>query len=135
MPTTYLTLTGVVVATIAAMLIGSVWYSPLLFVKPWLRAIGKSESQMKGSMSQAMILGTIVTLIGNVAIAIVLSYVDPISMQEALTFTLVAWVAFIVPLASYSFIYEQKPLSLFFINAGHLLVASEFVVAVLYYFG
>jgi hypothetical protein len=32
---------GVGAATVVAMIIGALWYSPVLFVKPWMRAQGK----------------------------------------------------------------------------------------------
>ena len=36
-----LDLAGIAGATVAAMIIGALWYSPLLFVKPWSLAQGK----------------------------------------------------------------------------------------------
>ena len=32
---------GVGAATVVAMIIGALWYSPLMFLKPWMRAQGK----------------------------------------------------------------------------------------------
>ena len=56
----YAVLTGVVVK----MLIGTLWYSPLLFVKRCLAIVGVSEAQMQANLARCIIVdlaGTIVT--------------------------------------------------------------------------
>lgn len=37
---------AVLVAAVLNMAIGALWYSPVLFAKPWMKAIGKSMKDM-----------------------------------------------------------------------------------------
>ena len=41
-----LSLIAIVVAAVAGMVIGALWYSPLLFGNAWLKAIGKTEDEL-----------------------------------------------------------------------------------------
>jgi hypothetical protein len=47
MPQVHINFLAVVVAAVAAFIIGGLWYSPLLFAKPWVNAHGYSEEQVK----------------------------------------------------------------------------------------
>lgn len=37
---------SIIVTSLLAVAVGSIWYSPVLFLKPWLRAIGRDMSDM-----------------------------------------------------------------------------------------
>ena len=37
---------AILAATVAGMVIGAAWYSPLLFGKAWLTALGKTEEEL-----------------------------------------------------------------------------------------
>ena len=37
---------AILAATVAGMLLGALWYSPLLFGKAWMRALGKTEAEV-----------------------------------------------------------------------------------------
>ncbi len=38
---------AVIVAALSAFLLGGLWYSPLLFAKPWMAAAGITEEQTR----------------------------------------------------------------------------------------
>ena len=57
-----------VIAAIAVnMIVGAVWYSPLLFARPWMAANGFTEEQIKAQGSATR--GYIVSVIASVVIA------------------------------------------------------------------
>ncbi len=64
---------GVIAATIAAFVLGFLWYGPL-FLRPWLRELGKTEEQMS---SQGSALGPIlaVQLVATIITATVLAII------------------------------------------------------------
>lgn len=45
---------AILVAAIMGMVLGGLWYSPLLFADAWLKAIGKTQDEL-GSPTPAMI--------------------------------------------------------------------------------
>lgn len=50
---------AVVVATVAAIVVSGLWYSPLLFIKPWLALVGQSEQDMKKGFGKSMALSIV----------------------------------------------------------------------------
>jgi hypothetical protein len=65
---------AVLVSTIAAFLIGSVWYSPLLFVEAWRKASGMTEEKAKSAnMPKIFITAFILTFIAAVNLAFFLA--------------------------------------------------------------
>ena len=50
-PIHFVAILGAAVAKIA---IGALWYSPALFLRPWLRLSGTTEAQMKEGMARAL---------------------------------------------------------------------------------
>src|SRR5438105_2715492 len=42
---------AVLVTGVAIFILGGLWYSPLLFAKPWTRLMGKNEEEMKAYMA------------------------------------------------------------------------------------
>ncbi len=66
-------LLGIVLSIVASMVIGGLWYSPLLFGPLWMREIGLTEEKMRNSrttpmqaMSFAIALGIVFALLMNV---------------------------------------------------------------------
>lgn len=49
-----ISLGGVVIAAASAMVVGSIWYSPSTFLKPWLKITGTSDADMKKNFPTAM---------------------------------------------------------------------------------
>jgi hypothetical protein len=65
---------AVLVSAIAAFLLGSVWYSPLLFLKPWMKASGMTEEKAKSaSRTKIFITAFILTFIAAVNLAFFLA--------------------------------------------------------------
>jgi len=46
--------TGVVLAALSAFPIGSLWYSPSVFLKPWQKMTGNTDADMKKAFGPAM---------------------------------------------------------------------------------
>jgi hypothetical protein len=42
---------AVLVSGVAIFILGGLWYSPMLFAKPWTRMMGKTEEEMKAYMA------------------------------------------------------------------------------------
>ena len=74
MPEVSVNYLAVVVAAVASMIIGAIWYSPRVFGRMWMRLTGKTMDQMAG---QSAGRGYLVTFIGSLVTAWVLAvFVD-----------------------------------------------------------
>ena len=48
---------AVLLSALSAFALGGLWYSPLLFAKPWVRLNGFNEEELKKGANMAMIFG------------------------------------------------------------------------------
>ena len=113
--------------------VGALWYG-LLFSKPWQRAAGLSNTQLReGNM--AVIFG--LTLAFEMLIAMVLWHLlvrtDPpafVVMMMAVGFA----GGVMIPAIGINYLYLRKPLALFLIDAGHFLSGMAAMGAVFVWF-
>lgn len=116
---------AVVIAAVASMVIGFVWYGPL-FGKPWIKLMGMSKSDIKRAKSAGMSLQYGVSLIGSLAMAFVLSYfllfMGTNSLVTAAMVGFWAWLGFVAPIQMTEVLFGGKSLPLFLINTGYQLV-------------
>ena len=114
-------LPAVVTAAAVCFAIGGLWYSPLLFAKAWLRESGLTEEQTrKANMFKVFGL----TAVANLVMAFNLAaFIGP---QATLEFGLFAgfaaglgWVAMSLGVI---YLFEQRSLRLWLINAGYQVV-------------
>lgn len=114
---------AVLVAAIAAFAVGAVWYS-YLFQKPWMALMGFSPERMRSmplSATQAMAVGFVVTLLSTYVLAVFVSAAPDLTGALILTFWI--WLGFVATVQIGSFLWEGRPIKLFFINASQTLVA------------
>jgi len=114
---------ALVVAAVAMWLLGAVWYSPVLFAKPWIEIIGRKS----GEKPKGLVTGMVGSLIGDWILAFVLAHITGWSGAD--TFAMGAFVGFIVwlgfvvgPLYPQS-VYEGRPFKYFAINSGYWLIS------------
>jgi len=74
-------LVSVLVATIAGMLLGAFWYSPIAFGKAWMESLGKTETEL-GSPVIPMVCSILASLATALALAIVLSMTGVTSIAD-----------------------------------------------------
>ena len=73
---------AILAATVAGMLLGALWYSPLLFGKAWMRALGKTEAEV-GTGAGAVAGAAISCLLSAVGLAFMLSIIGIQVVQTA----------------------------------------------------
>lgn len=74
---------GILLATLAGMLLGAIWYSPLLFGSAWMKCIGKSPETL-GSTTVPMLGSIIASLLTAIGIALLFSMIGPTDLRTAL---------------------------------------------------
>ena len=117
---------AVALCAVSSLVIGGLWYSPVLFARQWQSAAGLSEEQAQ-SGNMAMILGGafLLSLLAAVVFAMFLGPDMSVGAATAAGFAAgLCWVA-----ASYgiNYLFERRPLRLWLINGGyHVLQFTAF---------
>lgn len=113
---------AVLVSALILWFLGALWYSPVLFVKPWMAALGVVPNHPR----KGIVTGMISSFIGDLLVAFALLHI--IYWSEAATYAagafvgFLCWLGFIAATQFPQGIYENRPFKLFAINSGYWLV-------------
>ena len=121
---------AIIVAAIAYWLIGALWYSPMLFAKPWARYVSFQEEWRKG-MVLSMALSFLGFLIISFTMAIFISHLVHIDMERSIKIAVLAGIGFMAVPMYVNYLYNKKPIGLFFIDAGYHFVGFLVVALIL----
>lgn len=120
---------------IAAVLLGVFWYSPRVFGSAWMRMSGITpEAAEKGK--RRMPLMAFFGLLAAMLIAWVMNYVGislgVYDIVSAVVLGFWCWLGFVAPILLGSVLWEQKPFSLYLINASYWLVTLVVMAVILF---
>ena len=128
MKTNYL---AVLVSAIAYWLLGAVWFG-VLFTKPWMGLEGITEAQAR---SANPVLPYVVSFALNLLIAFVLAQLcawrSATTAARGASLGVFVWIGLIGPTVYTTYMYEMRPLNLFLINEGYVLVGLCLMGAIL----
>jgi uncharacterized membrane protein YagU involved in acid resistance len=97
---TFFTPSVIFIATVAAFIVGALWYSPLLFMRAWLRGEGITKEQLPKRTTAYMIQINLYSLIAHGAIASVLAVIFNVlsvaSLKVAISLGLLLAFGFVV---------------------------------------
>lgn len=117
---------AVVVATFVAFAIGGLWYSKALFGGAWLEEVGLTEEAVNNSNMPKTFGGTIVLQFLAVTALAALVGTDS-SWQSGLYNGLLIGVFWVATAYGITYLFEQRSLRLFLINAGYNVVLFAIV--------
>lgn len=120
---------AVLVAAVASMVVGFLWYG-VLFMKPWMRMMGYTKENM-GKMNMSANKAYMLQFVGSLVMAYVLAhalifasyYLDAEGVSAGVTAGFWNWLGFVAPVTLGVVLWENKPWKLWFINASNYLVA------------
>lgn len=120
---------AILVAAAATFVLGGVWYSPLLFARPWARAAGLTEEEAR-SGSPAKIFGGsyVLALVMAANLAAFLGKDPSLGWGAAAGALAAVWV---VCALGVIYLFERRPMSLLAINGGYQLVALTLMGVIL----
>ena len=109
---------AVLAATVAAFVLGGLWYSPVLFARKWQTAAGLSDEQVKSANPALTFGGSFV--LAFIAAAVFAAFLGP---EPGLGFATAAGFAAGLGWVATSFgingLFQREPASLVLINAGY----------------
>lgn len=113
---------AIFVAALSTFMIGGLWYSPAVFGKAWMKENGFTNENMKGrNMIKIFGIAFILAFIAAVNLAMFIGSESDPAMGALWGFLAGAgWVATFV---GTHYVFENRSLRLFLINAGYSIVA------------
>lgn len=123
---------GAVAGAVAAMAIGSLWYSRFLFAGRWQSLIGKTEEEL-GNPIVAMVIALLMFILMGIG----MSWIIPngSSIGIGLMWGIIGFWGFMLPAEIINGIFERRPRALIAIYLGYLLISSVVMAAVITYLG
>lgn len=113
----------VAIAALLRMVVGSVWYSPALFMKPWQRLAGVTPQTMQRGLPRAIIVDLIMSMILSVVLYHAVVYAGAASWWAGGLIGLLSWLGFVLATHLPLWVYENRNLRLIAIGAGSNLVS------------
>ncbi len=129
----WLTIIG---SAVAAMVIGFLWYSPVLFGKEWTQLMGIKKGDIDQSskgMAKTYGASMVCALITAYVLKLLMDLVYVTSIFEGMQLAFWLWLGFIATAMFTGVLFDKKPFSLFLINAGYQLASILAMAAILSY--
>lgn len=121
---------AVLLAAVAAMGVGFLWYSPLLFAKPWTKLMGytqkdfeKEQKKMGMMYSLSFVFALITAYVLSHVMALSMNFYNYPAIQTGLTSAFWMWLGFVTPIQATDVLFGGKSWKLFYINTGYQLAS------------
>lgn len=123
---------AVLVGVVSNMIIGALWYSPVLFGNVWLKLVGKkAEDINQEDANKSMALSLIPAALSILLLAVTLGFVNATTIVDALVVGTLASVGFIGMSALNLVLFEGRSLSLAILNVGYSFVSFNVAAVIL----
>lgn len=126
---------AILVAAVAGLVVGSVWYSPILFGREWVKLMGWTKARMlkrkKQGVGEAYLLSFIGSLIAAFVIAQFVELTGATTIREGVQVAALAWLGFAATAAAADYVFAGKTVKLYLINYLFHLVAFAVMGAIL----
>ncbi len=125
MPMTHVNALAVLVAAVLTMVLGAVWYSPVLFAKQWMAAQGHTpealEQMKRKGMIRAYAVSFLCYLVTAYVVALFTAYMQAMSFAQGLWLGFLVWLGFAATIGLTGNMFSQKPIAAWVIDAGYQL--------------
>jgi hypothetical protein len=128
---------AVLAAGVAAMMVGFLWYSPLLFAKPWMALMGYDPTDKAKTEELQQGAGKLyaISFLASLVTAFVLGKVIHISTVNSALYGAkiggALWLGFVATVQLTDGLFAKKPANLYLINTGYQLVSYLTMGAIL----
>lgn len=108
---------AIVLSAVAAMVLGSIWYSPVFFGNAWMNLIGKTKDELKETNTpKTYIIAFISELIMAFVLFHLMIYAGAETFLEGLAAGFWTWLGFVGTTAIINFMFEGRKLKQYFID-------------------
>ena len=109
------------VSALATIVIGALWYSPVMFGEIWRKAHGYSKEQAQQMAGRGFPVSLLCYVVMAFVLATLLSYTGVSTVLEGAFLGLLVWCGFLATLGLTAKMFSEKPWSTYLIDAGYQL--------------
>lgn len=113
---------AVLIATVATMVLGFLWYSPVLLGNAWVKQRGMKMEDISGGGPLTYVLTALTALGGAFILALLLTLTDEATMASGLIVGLLIGISASLKIGM-NYLFEGHKLGLYFITIGYHLVS------------
>lgn len=130
-------LLSVLVAAIATMVLGFLWYSPLLFARPWMVLMGYDPNdkakleEMRKSAGKTYAISSLASLASAFVLAKIIDVASVNSALYGMKYGFAIWLGFVTTVQLTGALFGRQPFKLYLINTGYQLVCYLAMGAIL----
>jgi uncharacterized protein DUF1761 len=121
---------AIFVAAIVPVVLGALWYSPMLFARPWMRAIGRTPDQLTGA-SFGYVLSAVGAVVTSYALARIVRWAEVDDLWNGALVGVLAWLGFVATVLAVNTYFGGRPRALWAIDAGYQLLSLVVMGAIL----
>ena len=110
---------AVLAAAASTFVLGGLWYS-VLFAKVWQRAAGVTDEQLKHGQVRVFVGSALLAIVQALSLS---SFIGAGGWAFGLFAGLAAGLTWVAAAFGVNYLFERRPLSLFFTNAGYNVLA------------
>lgn len=123
---------ALIVAILSNMILGALWYSPVLFGNTWLALVGKkAEDISKEDASKSMSFSIIPAIFTNIFLTLVLAFANAQTILDALIIGTLLSIGFIGMSAFNLVLFENRSVKLTILNVGYSIVSINIAALIL----
>jgi len=128
---------AVLAAAIATMVIGFLWYSPLMFARPWMRLMGYDPddktklAEMQKGAGKLYGITFIATMVSAAVLAKIVDFTSVVRPFYGMKVGFAVWLGFVATVQLTGTLFSKQPFKLFLINTGYQLVCYLAMGAIL----
>lgn len=128
---------AVLAAAAASMAIGFLWYSPMLFARPWMKDMGIDENDkakcdaMKKDAMRMYGISFIAFVVSALLLAKFYAVMHIVGLHVGLKIAFAVWAGFVATVQLTNNLFTQRPLRLFLIDTGYQLACYLAMGAIL----
>ncbi len=128
---------AVLVCAIATMVIGFLWYSPMLFANSWMRLMGFDPNdkaklaEMQKGAGKMYALSFVASIVSAVVLAKIIEIASVDTVLYGMKFGFAVWLGFVTTVQLTGALFSKQPNKLYLINTGYQLVCYLAMGAIL----
>jgi hypothetical protein len=128
---------AVLASAVATMVIGFLWYSPFLFAKPWMLAMGYDPAdkakiaEMQKSAGPKYGIAFLTSLLAAFLLGKLIYHLAISTPLYGMKVGFAVWLAFVMTVQLTDKLFTNRPLKLFLINTGYQLACYLAMGAIL----
>lgn len=117
---------AVLAGAAAYWLLGSVWYSPLLFAVPWAKMVNlkMDDPDAKKGMPMLFIGSFVLMFIASTGLGILMVLINIPDVMHAVKLGLLVSVFFSFTSSGIGYLYTRKPIGLYAIDGGYHIIGT-----------